>query len=499
MMQTGVSQAGVSQTSPMRAQQIPYDPSMMQTGTSQIGVSQTVASQVGVSQAGVSQVGVSQTVASQVGVSQTVASQVGVSQTVQQPVQQEQKKSNKWILPVGIGACGVGVIAIIVAIVVAAGAGKGKDTQVANYETGGSGGSSYHESRDTEKSGSLILQPETETTEPETQVTEPVSSRSIVGNNPNNITQGAPMVQNNGYLYLRYPGVGLVRSDGDNSTVLDSSDTRCLSIVGDYLYYVDGDKRACYTKTDGSSSSAYVLALQSYEVVYLWVAEDGYFFLTGTLDNYTLNYVDSSGKNHETLTGFYNNNVAFMGDYIYYVSSNTGNGVQIYRVPASNLGAKAESVCTFSDMTEGVISDLVALDNRLYFCCSFTSSYDGELAAYDISTGDKYGYYLSDMFGDVYNCNLNVGDDGYVYFIAELEDSNLTVNICRVSQQEFCSGYIDVDILYTTATYHGVWSLNLITDDDYMTVGIFDSNFNEVLVGLNTDGSSSDPVVLGNN
>jgi hypothetical protein len=32
-----------------------------------------------------------------------------------------------------------------------------------------------------------------------------------------------------------------------------------------------------------------------------------------------------------------------------------------------------------------------------------------------------------------------------------------------------------------------------------MTVGIFDSDFNEVLVGLNTDGSSSDPVVLGNN
>jgi hypothetical protein len=249
---------------------------------------------------------------------------------------------------------------------------------------------------------------------------------------------------------------------------------------------------------DGSASAAYVLALQSYEVVYLWVAEDGFFFLTGSQYDYTLNYVDSSGNNHETLTGFYNNNIAFMDDYVYYVSSDTGNGVQICRVPASNLGAKAESVCTFQEMTGAeVIADLVASDNRLYFY--FADLTNQELVGFDVSTGDSYEYYMSNIFGEVYSGDVNVGNDGYVYFTAELNDSDLTVNICRVSEQEFWSGYIDVDTLYTTTAYHGVWSLNLIADNGYMTVGIFDSDFNEVLIGMNTDGSSSDPVVLGNN
>jgi hypothetical protein len=187
-----------------------------------------------------------------------------------------------------------------------------------------------------------------------------------------------------------------------------------------------------------------------------------------------------------------------MDDYVYYVSSDTGNGVQICRVPASNLGAKAESVCTFQEMTGAeVIADLVASDNRLYFY--FADLTNQELVGFDVSTGDSYEYYMSNIFGEVYSGDVNVGNDGYVYFTAELNDSDLTVNICRVSEQEFWSGYIDVDTLYTTTAYHGVWSLNLIADNGYMTVGIFDSDFNEVLIGMNTDGSSSDPVVLGNN
>jgi serine/threonine protein kinase len=530
MMQVGVSQTvasqvGVSQTPPMRAQQIPYDPSMMQVGVSQtvasqvgvsqvgvsqagvsqVGVSQAGVSQVGVSQAGVSQVGVSQAGVSQVGVSQVGVSQVGVSQTVQQPVPQpEQKKSNKWILPVGIGACGVGVIAIIVAIVVAVG-GKNKDTQVANYETGGGGGSSYHESTDTEKSGSLILQPDTQATEPESQTTEPEtqetvtsSGRAIVGNDPNNITQGAPMVQNGGYLYLRYPGVGLVRSDGDNTIVIDSSDARCLSIVGDYLYYIDGDNRACYARTDGSTSAAYVLALQSYKVNYLWVAEDGYFFHTmDGNDVGSLNYVDSAGENVETLTGFYSNNIAFMDGYVYYVADNYyDTGAQICRVPVTNLEAKAETVYTFTDLkAANYLNDLVAADGKLYFY--FSDGYTQMLAGYDVSSGDTYEYYLSDMFGEIYTGNVNVGG-GYVYLGVELNDSDLTEKICRVPVQQIESGTINIETLYSTADYHGIWSVNLLPDNNYMSFGMFDSNFNEVLFGMGMDGSG-DPVILGSN
>jgi serine/threonine protein kinase len=457
-------------------------------------------------QTGASQIGVSQTVASQVGASQIGASQIGVSQAAPQ---QEQKKSNKWILPVGIGACGVGVIAIIVAIVLAAGSGKGSDKQVANYETG-TGGGSYHESQNTEKKGSIFLQPEMQTTgqesenteaepqttESETQETEPVSGRTIVGNDSNNIVQGAPLVQDNGYLYLRYPGVGLVRSDGDNSIVLDSSNTRCLSVVGDYLYYIDGDRRACYAKTDGSTGASYVLALQSYEVVYLWMAGEGYFFLTSDGNGYALNYVDGKGENRETLTGFYDADIAFMGDYIYYVSSDTGSGVALCRVPASNLGANPETVYTFTDLTGAeTIYDLVAADDVLYFYYADLSKQ--VIAGYDVASGNPYEYELSGMFGELTSGSVNVGG-GYVYLGVELNDSDLTTKICRVPVQDFLSGTINVDTLYTTTAYHGIWSLNLIPDDNYLSFGIFDSDFNEVLIGMNMDGSG-EPVILGNN
>jgi hypothetical protein len=74
----------------------------------------------------------------------------------------------------------------------------------------------------------------------------------------------------------------------------------------------------------------------------------------------------------------------------------------------------------------------------------------------------------------------------------------MTTEICRVPVQDFLSGTINVETLYTTTDYHGLWSLNLIPDDDYLSFGIFDSNFNEVLVGMNSDGSG-EPVVLGVN
>jgi serine/threonine protein kinase len=459
---------------------------------------QTGVSQTGVSQAGVSQIGVSQTVASQIGVSQAGVSQIGVSQPMPQP---EQKKSNKWILPVGIGACGVGVIAIIVAIVVAAGVGKGSDKQVANYETGtGGGGSSYHESQNTEKKDPIFQQPETQTTGSESQNTEQetVSDRTLVGNDPNNITQGAPMTNDGTYIYLRYPGVGLVRTDGDNSTVIDSSDSRCLSIVGDYLYYIDGDSRACYAKTDGSTSAAYVLALQSYKVNYLWVAEDGYFFHTmDGNDVGSLNYVDSTGENVETLTGFCSNNIAFMDDYVYYVADNYyDTGAQICRVPVTNLEAKAETVYTFTDLkAASYLNDLVAADGKLYFY--FSDGSNQMLVGYDVSSGETYEYYLSDMFGEIYTGNVNVGG-GYVYLGVELNDSDLTEKICRVPVQQIQSGTINVETLYSTTDYHGIWSINLLSDNNYMSFGMFDSSFNEVLFGMGMDGSG-DPVILGNN
>jgi hypothetical protein len=186
-----------------------------------------------------------------------------------------------------------------------------------------------------------------------------------------------------------------------------------------------------------------------------------------------------------------------MDDYVYYVSSDTGSGVQICRVPSSNLSAKPETLCIFDEMTGAeVISDIVASDGKLYFY--YADLTDQELVGFDVSARESYEYYMANMFGELYSGNVNVGDDGYVYFTVELNDSDMTTKICRVPEQEFWSGDINVDTIYTTTAYHGIWSLNLITDNGYMTLGIFDSDFNEVLIGMNTDGSSSDPVVLGN-
>jgi hypothetical protein len=87
---------------------------------------------------------------------------------------------------------------------------------------------------------------------------------------------------------------------------------------------------------------------------------------------------------------------------------------------------------------------------------------------------------------------------GYVYLGVELNDSDLTEKICRVPVQQIQSGTINVETLYSTTDYHGIWSINLLSDNNYMSFGMFDSSFNEVLFGMGMDGSG-DPVILGNN
>jgi serine/threonine protein kinase len=458
--QTGVSQVGVSQTPPAQTQQIPYQP-----------------------------------------VQQPVQQQPVQQQPVQQ---QEQKKSHKWILPVGIGACVVGVAAIIAAVVIASGVGKGNDRQVANYEEDDDYDyDSSRVNRDSEKdsqsdnsktqtdnSKTQSKNSETPSDNSGTQNTVSSSSRSIVGNDPNNISNGAPLIFDDTYLYVRYPGSGLVCGDGNNSFVVDSSDVRCLSVVGDYLYYIDDNRRVCYAEC-GTGNTSYLSALQSYTVGYLWVAENGYFFIPSSGEQ--LVYVDSSGNNPETLTGFYDSNVAFMDGYVYYISSDTGSGVKICRVPMSNLEAQAETVCTFTDLTGAeTINSLVASNNKLYFY--FADLTKQELAGYNVSTGDSYEYDLSNMFGELYRGSVNVSG-GYVYFSVDINDYNLTAEICRVSEQEFWAGNINVYSVYSTTAYHGIWGLNVLSNDDYISFGAFNSSYNEVMIGMNLDGS--DPVVLG--
>jgi hypothetical protein len=98
------------------------------------------------------------------------------------------------------------------------------------------------------------------------------------------------------------------------------------------------------------------------------------------------------------------------------------------------------------------------------------------------------------MFGELYRGSVNVSG-GYVYFSVDINDYNLTAEICRVSEQEFWAGNINVYSVYSTTAYHGIWGLNVLSNDDYISFGAFNSSYNEVMIGMNLDGS--DPVVLG--
>jgi hypothetical protein len=411
-----------------------------------------------------------------------------VVQTEPEPVQQKNPK--RWILPVGIGACVVGVAAIITGIVIASGAGKNKDTQVANYEE--DGGGSYRGNRDLEKE-TQDTEPETDTTEPETQV----SGMTIVGNDPNNITNGGTIVVDGENLYLYYPGVGLICTDGDNSVIIDADakNTPCISVVGDYLYYIKSG-RAYYAKKDGSGSPQEVPALQDQVVYDLWVAEEGFFYRTCedfNVDfNYTLKYVDSSEENQKSLSGIFST-VTFMDDYVYYVASDTLGGVQICRASVSDL--EEETVFTFTDFKNVPYCGCLAAADDMIYAQILNSEYDTILIGYSLSSGKSYEYSLSDWFGEIKTLySINAGD-GYVYLGIGINDS--LAQLCRMSVSNFVSGGGNIEEIYTITFDNYIGDINLLSDEGDLAYYVWlDGGY--VLAVMPMDGSE-EPSYLGGN
>jgi hypothetical protein len=280
-----------------------------------------------------------------------------------------------------------------------------------------------------------------------------------------------------------------------------------LNIAGDYVYYLKGNT-AYYAKKDGSGSPAKVSALPNQEVSHLWVTEDGFIYLsdTDTSRKCSLNYVDSSGGSgsKETLADVYSSLdldyicVAFMDDYVYYLSHDywsTSKQFQIRRVPLSNLEAEPETVYTYA--ANMYVYALRAADGMIY---AIIGDVGGELFGYNVSSGESYEYYMSDLLGeeDRYyeNYTLNVGG-GYVYVSGVLWSFGNTESIYRIPVSDFKSGTISAQRVYSTTEFYGTCGVNLLSEDGDMTFCAFKEDMNRVMVIMSMDGS--DPVILGGN
>ena len=303
-----------------------------------------------------------------------------MGQNNQPPVQNGNKK--KWILPVSIGGGVVALIAII-GIAVAIGTGiKNKEEQTAHYDTVDEPGNNNN---NTGNSGYGTADSEPET---ETQELSGIQNVEILGNTPNNIMNYGQLAYDGTDAFLGYPGghglAGLY-GNGDATFLDEDGYVRCISIVGDQIYYINTGTAYCVNR-DGTGKTM-IPELSAYEkIATLYISEDCYYiYQNGYSDMGVLRcIVRGTGEVAGELEIEDSAWLTFLNGYVYYLQDDSSGSRTMRRVPANDIGGQSELVLDTETLSGGYI--LVSEGKYVYAVGYFEDAEEMKFIQYDVST-----------------------------------------------------------------------------------------------------------------
>ena len=303
-----------------------------------------------------------------------------MGQNNQLPVQNGNKK--KWILPVSIGGGVVALIAII-GIAVAIGTGiKNKEEQTAHYDTVDEPGNNNN---NTGNSGYGTADSEPET---ETQELSGIQNVEILGNTPNNIMNYGMLAYDGTDAFLSYPGghglAGLY-GNGDAALLDEDGYVRCISIVGDQIYYINTGTAYCVNR-DGTGKTI-IPELSAYEkIATLYISEDCYYiYQSGYSDMGVLRcIVRGTGEVAGELEIEDSAWLTFLNGYVYYLQDDSSGSRTMRRVPANDIGGQSELVLDTETLSGGYI--LVSEGKYVYAVGYFEDAEEMKFIQYDVST-----------------------------------------------------------------------------------------------------------------
>ena len=303
-----------------------------------------------------------------------------MGQNNQSPVQNGNKK--KWILPVSIGGGVVALIAII-GIAVAIGTSiKNKEEQTAHYDTVDEPGNNNN---NTGNSGYGTADSEPET---ETQELSGIQNVEILGNTPNNIMNYGMLAYDGTDAFLSYPGghglAGLY-GNGDAAFLDEDGYVRCISIVGDQIYYINTGTAYCVNR-DGTGKTM-IPELSAYEkIATLYISEDCYYiYQNGYSDMGVLRcIVRGTGEIAGELEIEDSAWLTFLNGYVYYLQDDSSGSRTMRRVPANDIGGQSELVLDTETLSGGYI--LVSEGKYVYAVGYFEDAEEMKFIQYDVST-----------------------------------------------------------------------------------------------------------------
>ena len=392
------------------------------------------------------------------------------------PLQQDPavpKKHKTPVLVAVIGGAAVLLIAIVGSVMLFAGMGSRRSSTQA-YAGGGT---------ETPKPTQAPTAKPTETPKPtqaSTEETTPPVRISLPPHNPTEKPQaaGADTVEilgnsvadiknqnmlctdpEAGELYY-FSGNGL--GSNSNGSLLTGVLPYSLSIVGDYLYYVDSaDGKAYRVNKNGGESEELLGSSDSSDFYQAFYVSDSYWFAykeSGWLTRWNI----QDGKNDGSVnTGSGEGLVTFSDGYLYYVDK-TGEVDTVYKVPAGGDWSAPEKLFSYKEYVD--VREIYVEDDRVYVLYDRPyqdSNDDGKVDA----NGRMYCINIRDAVSDEsihnwafksstdekrYYSNMRV-EDGIAYYIRESEDVATGVKTVSIRQLTLDDGkekslYEDTDL-----------------------------------------------------
>ena len=410
-----------------------------------------------------------------------------MGQNNQPPVQNGNKK--KWILPVSIGGGVVALIAII-GIAVAIGTGiKNKEEQTAHYDTVDEPGSNNN---NTGNSG--YNTPDSET---ETQELPGIQNVEILGNTPNNIMNYGQLAYDGTDAFFGYPGghglAGLY-GNGDAAFLDEDGYVRCISIVGDTIYYINNG--SAYSINRDGTDKTLIPELADYgSIATLYVAEDCFYIYNNNYsDTAMLSCIErGTGEVVGELECGESSWLTFLDGYVYYLQEDDYGSRELRKVPANDIGSESVQVLGSEDVNNCYA--LVSEEQYVYGIYSNEDAGQVNVIQYDVQNSYiACTYTFTDWKGTFPIINVC---NQYVYFVfEEYSDSGDVYSSVYRFKAEPSDDSFDTPLVYEGEAGDYFFHLSVLEEDKSVAISSWDMLDNiDALVSANMDGSG-EPSVL---
>ncbi|MDE7339687.1 MAG: DUF5050 domain-containing protein, partial [Lachnospiraceae bacterium] len=428
-------------------------------------------------------------------------------------------RKKKWILPVGIS---VGAAALIIVIVVAVSLGSRENIEekpdveydvIEDDEYDISVGHSSNDNinynidndyTDTENSDANLVEETDDDSmirlKPEIEEETAPKGVEILGSTSNNLMNYGQIVYDGDAVFLAYPGghgMASVSGDGKAEFLDEDGYVRCISVVGDKIYYINNGE--AYSMNRDGTNKERIPELADYEkIATLYVSED-YYYLYKAGEG--LKCIErETGEMLGTISCDSYYQFTFLNGYVYYLKENEEeDGMELWRVPADALSSEPKFLLGTSELHN--CSTIVSEENYLY---GIDRAYEeGGLEAtfiqYDTCSGEIIcTYTLTVILEEEQNSGIGLYNvcDQYIYFSYSFyeSDGGRSAGIYRFVAEPG-DGDFEMELVYEATEGQNFSYMSIVEETQEVAITVWGER--DALIAMNMDGSG-EPDILEN-